>query len=65
MEGAVPPRAYANGGQSSAGMFVAITWNACGMEAGAINDAVALLEDRPWDAILMQEGPFIEKPDAT
>ena len=64
VEGAVSPRAYANGGQSSAGMFVAITWNACGMEAGAINDAVALLEDRPCDSILIQEGPFCRKMDA-
>jgi hypothetical protein len=43
------------------GKFVAITWNACGMEAGAISDAVDLLENRHWDAILVQEGPFIER----
>ena len=40
--------------------FVVISWNACGMEAGAVNDVTKLLEEdnRSWDAIMLQEGPF-------
>ena len=42
-------------GQTS---FTAVTWNACGLEEGAINDVVAHLEsDRIWDAVFIQEGP--------
>ena len=41
--------------------FVVITWNACGMEEGAVNDMIDLLENRNWDAILLQEGPFTER----
>ena len=31
------------------------------MEDGAISDVVDLLEDRKWDATMIQEGPFVEK----
>ena len=42
--------------------LVTITWNACGMEEGAINDAVALLDNAiRWDVVMLQEGPFTEK----
>ena len=41
--------------------FVAITWNACGMEAGFVQDLVAQLDAGPrWDAIFLQEGPYSE-----
>ena len=44
------------------GTFVAITWNACGMEDGAVNDVVSQLDgDTPWDAFLLQEGPCAEQ----
>ena len=47
--------------------FIAITWNACGMEAGAVNDLVDILaQDRiQWDAILLQEGPASEAAGGT
>ena len=39
--------------------FIASTWNACGMEDGAVNDMVVLLDSLGnWDAVLIQEGPF-------
>ena len=38
--------------------FVVWSWNACGMETGAINDMVMQLASVRWDAILMQEGPY-------
>ena len=41
--------------------FHVLTWNACGLEAGAITDMVALLPHMRWDAICIQEGPFAEE----
>ena len=40
--------------------FMAITWNACGLEIGAVSDLVWQLSDVSWDAVLVQEGPFSE-----
>ena len=41
--------------------FVAMTWNACGMEQGVIEDVGALLGDEErWDACMNQEGPYAE-----
>ena len=39
--------------------FVAISWNACGMEQGAVDDLAELLESDNifWDVVLIQEGP--------
>ena len=41
--------------------FSEISWNACGMESGAIDDYIYMLEDLYWDAVLLQEGPFAEE----
>jgi hypothetical protein len=39
--------------------FNIISWNACGLEVGAINDVVLMLENIRWDALLLQEGPLM------
>lgn len=49
---------------ASCGMVV-MTWNACGLESGAITDVVVILDDVYWDALLIQEGPFSEKSGRT
>jgi hypothetical protein len=41
--------------------FICVSWNACGMEAGAILDAVALIENAAWDVIFIQEVPFADR----
>ena len=51
--------------EHSAMKFVTVTWNACGMEQGAILDTIAMLEGCRWDAILIQEGPASEKDGAS
>ena len=38
-----------------------ITWNACGMEAGVIEDMTEQLDGERWDAIMLQEGPKVEE----
>ena len=48
------------GGQSSAETFVAITWNACGMASGTINDMASQMMGFRWDAVMIQEGPMCE-----
>ena len=41
--------------------FVALTWNACGMEAGFIDDVIIQLgEASRWDCLCIQEGPYVE-----
>ena len=40
--------------------FTTLSWNACGMEAGAINDMFMQLGGFHWDAVLLQEGPFTD-----
>jgi len=42
--------------------FAAISWNACGMELGAVHGLIDQLRlgQVHWDAILMQEGPYAE-----
>jgi hypothetical protein len=40
--------------------FVAISWNACGMEEGAVHDLVMQMGSVHWDAIMLQEGPYAE-----
>lgn len=57
----VPPGQQTRGYISGRTDFVAVSWNACGMEKGAINDAVVLLDSGArWDALMLQEGPFTE-----
>jgi len=48
-------------GAAALEQFVAITWNACGMGLGFIDDMVYQLgEVSRWDCVFIQEGPFAE-----
>ncbi len=41
--------------------MVAMSWNACGMQEGVIQDVADLLDGGPvWDILLYQEGPYTE-----
>ena len=42
--------------------LVVISWNACGMQGGVIDDVADLLDagSSPWDLLLYQEGPYEE-----
>ena len=40
------------------GTMVVISWNCCGLQAGAVNDVVSVLNNwGRWDIVLVQEGP--------
>ena len=48
-----------DGDQTRRENIAAITWNACGMEEGGIDDMIAHLEQKEqWDVVMMQEGPY-------
>ena len=42
--------------------MVAISWNACGMKDGVIQDVGDLLDEGPlWDVLMYQEGPYTQE----
>jgi hypothetical protein len=41
--------------------FSVVSWNACGLSAGAINEVINMMGTARWDVSLLQEGPFVDE----